>query len=786
MKKNLPFIALFQLDFKKISEAKLLPKSKSLFELSAPKQGLIISVDLEDNLIIMVPAFNKDDAEGKELDKHGKPLAQFVRSLTPRVRGILNPQSTGGNLHKQVDELYGLGGKPRVGLGSWKDEKGGIEELTCVSTLQMFAIRWRRTFKEYFKLRTSAHVSHSETLLREVPYEICKFIVEAIYKELNLPHVPIEENPAISAMAKAHFAVQKEWQNHTQHCLKLLFINLIYHGEEKLINEIVKDHQHEEKEFKDKTDLTEIIDQVKYHVSLLKAARDGDILEFRAALSNLEFEGIPLNYAYLVGDNENALTLAAKIGHVGIIMEIEDYLRKNSYSQYLILENKNKYGKSPLVIAVENGHLEAAHLLMSSSYTVLNIFNAFIAAIKKGDLEIIKLILLKFQNIRETLIFSKDANGKNPLMIAMIEGRLEVFKLIFESNPQLKILNEVDDEGNNLLTLSMKYKHEHITEYLFQAGANFKSAFLVNLQKRDFDTLKAIMHHYFTYSAEQAYQFLYLQLAESIMRDDKIIFNLLLTYIPQEYISKTHTILNIAGYYDQPQFISDYLEFIPDEKPKIPETAKEVNPLSSAWLNNNKASVELLLSKRIITVTDFTYALHYEDFDFLNLIIPHIPPILPYFSIVMFYDCLVSAKLLIEKLAHVDQRLEESGDSILILAIQNGATAIVRHLLEHHRADPRQPDSKGYSPLIIASSSDDIEVFELILKSADHPQSELRQILEYATTQKNLKTLEIITKHLEWLTLRESSLSQNPQAFVNTNSINTTTETTSNSSYTLI
>lgn len=776
MKKNLPFIPLFPLDYKKISEAKLLPQSKTLFDLSAPGQGLIINVDLENNRIIMVPAYNKGDAEGKELDKHGKPLPQFIRSFTSRVRGIPNPASTGGNLHVQVDQLYGLGGKPRIGMGAWKNDKDGIEELAHVSTLQMFSIRWRRTFKEYFKLRTLGHASHSMTLLREAPYEICKYIVDALYKELNLPLIPIENNPAISVMARYHFHIQKEWENYTHHCLKELFTDLMYAGEEKLIAEIIKEHQQEEEKFEDKTDLYPIMEEVKQVVSLLKAAKMGDILEFRAALSNMEHEGIPLSQAYIIEKHENVLTLAAATGHIGIINDILDYLKKVHPNQRLILEAKTDAKKTPLVTAIENGHNEAALLLLPYCNTLLNIFNALMAAIKTANLEIIKAILLKPQNITATLMFCKDENGRNPLMMAAMTGRLEVVKLIFKGNPDPRILTEIDSEGNNILMMSIKNKHDHIIEFLYQAGVDFKSTFLLNLQKRDFDILKKIIHYYFTCSKTEAYPFLYLLLAESIKQDDKVFFNVLLSCIPQEYLTQTHSILNLAAHHDKPQFIEDYLKifkFIPDEKSIIPATSSGISPLSSAWLAGNKACIKFLLDRGIITLDDFNYAVCYEDFQLLELILPGIPPTLPYIDITLSCDCVEAAEPLIQKLPSVDHHLDEKGNSMLILAIKHGAFYVTKHLIESHKADPHQPDAKGSTPLTIAAGLKNIGIFELVLKSADHPKAELMQILEYAGAEKNSKMLEIITQHLKELPQSQAGVTQNPQAFVNTQTVRT-------------
>ncbi len=770
--KNLPFIPLFPLDLKKISEAKLLPESKHLFDLSRSGQGLITCVDLEDNVIIMLPAYNKGDSEGKELDKYGKPLPKYIRSLTSRTRGIINPQATGGNLHKQLDERYGLNHKPRVGMGVWKDHKGGIEEITIVSSQQIFSIKWKRAFKEYFKLRSSNHASHSQTLLREMPYIICEVIIGAIYRELKLKPIAIKDNPAISDLLKGHFSIQQEWQIYTIDCLRDLFIDLLYRDQNKLIEEIIKEHQLEEKEFKDKTDFTQIMSEAKYCVNLLKTARDGDILGFRAALSNLELHGVQLSQVQLLGDRENALSIVAKAGHVEIITEINDYF--NRVSHFMIeevknlLHSQNKDKKSPLVIAVENRHIEVTCQLLSFEWDLNNVFNALVVAIKTNNLELFKVILSQYPNNLNELMFVKDREGRNLLMTTVINDHRDAFVYVMQKYHRNDILKAIDNEGNDTLTLAIKNKRFILAEGIARRlGVDFNFSFSLNFAKQDFKTSKLIVKLYYKYAPENAHKFLYRLLSKTIKQNNQTNFKTILSFIPKKNLKKTHSILNLtANYAERTKFIEEYLNYIAEQKIHISYKSKGVYPLALAWQNNNSSSFELLFNKGIVTLYDYKFAVTTRNQRLFELILSKINIIIPCIAISVLNDNLLFLELLLKKIPDVNHPLDGQGLTMLILAIKDNALNVVKYLIENKNADVCQTDAKSQSPLLIAAKDSNIEIFKLILNSASHPQTKLIEVYKYVNSYNKREIVDIILAYCP--EIQQTSLSQNPQVFVNT------------------
>ncbi len=161
--KNFPYIAKFPVDLDQIEQASMLDKSKSLFDLGDSEQGFVGGLVLDEKTYnIMVPAYNKGDGtEGKEVDKDGKRLPEFIRSLTSRQRGTNTLQNTGGNLHQQLVGKYQLGGKVVIGWGGWKKDKEGSDfsEIRFASTQQLFCFKYKAMFRAYFNMINQNHSS---------------------------------------------------------------------------------------------------------------------------------------------------------------------------------------------------------------------------------------------------------------------------------------------------------------------------------------------------------------------------------------------------------------------------------------------------------------------------------------------------------------------------------------------------------------------------------------------------------------------------------------------------
>merc|ERR1711871_787217 len=90
--------------------------------------------------------------------------------------------------------------------------------------------------------------------------------------------------------------------------------------------------------------------------------------------------------------------------------------------------NVNKYGWTPLHIAVEKGHLEIVKVLIASGGSVNkadNVVNVLFVASWNGHLEIVKVLIAS-----GVLVNNVNNNGWTPLYFASLKGHLEIVKVL--------------------------------------------------------------------------------------------------------------------------------------------------------------------------------------------------------------------------------------------------------------------------------------------------------------------------------------------------------------------
>ena len=135
----------------------------------------------------------------------------------------------------------------------------------------------------------------------------------------------------------------------------------------------------------------------------------------------------------------NTLHCAAKGGDTDIISLIHTHLPN--------IESKTGEGLTPLMVAAFCGKLHAVKWFLEKGATVTSVgskrWNVLHFAAQGGDPDTIDLILTHLPDIE-----SKTADGKTPLIIAVLHGKLQGVKCLLErgANPSAK-----DNNGNDSL-----------------------------------------------------------------------------------------------------------------------------------------------------------------------------------------------------------------------------------------------------------------------------------------------------------------------------------------------
>ncbi len=159
--------------------------------------------------------------------------------------------------------------------------------------------------------------------------------------------------------------------------------------------------------------------------------------------------------------------LAARNGHVAVLKILD----KSDYAG--IFDRPNKHSDTPLSLAVQNGHLEAARYLLKrvcfwkTSGPLWDKNNdgdlpVHIAA-RNGEAEIIKFFL----DERLTKLFSdSNSQGDLPVHIAAKEGHLNVIEVLHEAGLSLSIMNS---EGDMPIDIARKQGNMALIDYIRSA-----------------------------------------------------------------------------------------------------------------------------------------------------------------------------------------------------------------------------------------------------------------------------------------------------------------------------
>lgn len=134
------------------------------------------------------------------------------------------------------------------------------------------------------------------------------------------------------------------------------------------------------------------------------------------------------------------------------------------------LNQKNKKGTPPLIIASLSGSKEIVQYLLSKD-TDINITDkngntSLLSSLLRGNLEIAKIILEK-----KPKITIKNKKGISPLLICSANGYYDILEVILSQQVDI---NQQDEDGNTALHFSILGGHEEIVELLINQNANIK------------------------------------------------------------------------------------------------------------------------------------------------------------------------------------------------------------------------------------------------------------------------------------------------------------------------
>jgi ankyrin repeat protein len=134
------------------------------------------------------------------------------------------------------------------------------------------------------------------------------------------------------------------------------------------------------------------------------------------------------------------------------------------------LNQKNKKGTPPLIIASLSGSKEIVQYLLSKdveiNITDKNGNTSLLSSLLRGNLEIAKILLEK-----KPKLTIKNKKGVSPLLICSANGYFDILEVILSQQVDI---NQQDEDGNTALHFSILGGHEDIVERLLDKDANIK------------------------------------------------------------------------------------------------------------------------------------------------------------------------------------------------------------------------------------------------------------------------------------------------------------------------
>ncbi|XP_063927802.1 uncharacterized protein LOC135140972 [Zophobas morio] len=222
------------------------------------------------------------------------------------------------------------------------------------------------------------------------------------------------------------------------------------------------------------------------------------ILFFAAFVNNWAIVNILMDYKVNIQTNTKCrraiLHLACAMGRLELVMF---FLSKGTD-----VNAANKYGRTPLYVAVENGHEEVVKYLVDEAHANVNKkawdgLGPLELAIKQGNVNMVRLFLEKNVDVDST-----DGYGMKPLHLAAKQSNLEILVMVLERSKSVDVrtsnsrtslhftvengnlafceyllekkarVNVSDETGKSCLFLAIIFGHWEIFELLLKHNAN--------------------------------------------------------------------------------------------------------------------------------------------------------------------------------------------------------------------------------------------------------------------------------------------------------------------------
>ncbi|KAG6775341.1 hypothetical protein NC652_013188 [Populus alba x Populus x berolinensis] len=135
--------------------------------------------------------------------------------------------------------------------------------------------------------------------------------------------------------------------------------------------------------------------------------------------------------------DDTPLLFAARAGHLGAVMEILTGTGEEELKE--LLEKQNQSGETALYVAVEYGNVDVVremikyYDLAGAGLKARNGFDAFHVAAKRGDLEILRVLM----EVHPELSMTVDLTNTTALHTAATQGHIEIVNFLLDSGSSL-------------------------------------------------------------------------------------------------------------------------------------------------------------------------------------------------------------------------------------------------------------------------------------------------------------------------------------------------------------
>lgn len=378
------------------------------------------------------------------------------------------------------------------------------------------------------------------------------------------------------------------------------------------------------------------------------------------------------------GDEDTALCLAVKNGHLGVVTALLNHLAKIDEPLCLVKSNIRKLqdaARAGKNVSAELQHWQAILALFNGSS--VNYIKALFAAVRRNDLRAVKSLL------DPTIINAQDpTTGASVLHIAAESGYDEIIELLLEYDANMKLR---DRKGKTALYLAASSDHTEIVKLLLEKQEELLSGN--------------------TYSADKPY------LADDAQKDIDNCGSTLL-HLAASNGNKKLVRLFIDECVNQEEGVDIDIATHADEN----ET-----PLYCAAKNGHKEIVKLLVKNGAVIDKALYKAVANGEIVIVQCLIDCGADVNAkceddetLLSLAVSAGFVPIVKVLLLNNASVDD--VGADGSPLYIAASNGHTVIVELLLSKG-ADANKPAAHGFTPLYIASQKDHFEIVKLLIEA---------------------------------------------------------------------